>query len=47
MSALLQVEKLTAGYGMTPVLFEVDLELAGEEEPFRGVFIRAPIITST
>src|SRR2546430_16458927 len=26
MSALLQVEKLSAGYGMTPVLFEVDLE---------------------
>ena len=24
MSALLQVEKLSAGYGMTPVLFEVD-----------------------
>src|SRR3989440_6345954 len=28
MSALLQVEKLSAGYGMTPVLFEVDLELS-------------------
>jgi branched-chain amino acid transport system ATP-binding protein len=31
MSALLQVEKLTAGYGMTPVLFEVDLELGSGE----------------
>jgi branched-chain amino acid transport system ATP-binding protein len=31
MSALLQVDKLTAGYGMTPVLFEVDLELAAGE----------------
>ncbi len=31
MSSLLQVEKLTAGYGMTPVLFEVDLELASGE----------------
>ena len=31
MSSLLQVEKLTAGYGMTPVLFEVDLELAPGE----------------
>ncbi|HKV30013.1 MAG TPA: ATP-binding cassette domain-containing protein, partial [Candidatus Dormibacteraeota bacterium] len=31
MSALLQVERLTAGYGMTPVLFEVDLELAPGE----------------
>ena len=26
-SSLLQVDKLTAGYGLTPVLFEVDLEL--------------------
>jgi branched-chain amino acid transport system ATP-binding protein len=31
MSSLLQVDKLTAGYGMTPVLFEVDLELAAGE----------------
>jgi branched-chain amino acid transport system ATP-binding protein len=31
MSALLEVEKLTAGYGMTPVLFEVDLELTSGE----------------
>ena len=31
MSSLLQVETLTAGYGMTPVLFEIDLELAAGE----------------
>src|SRR2546428_9611585 len=31
MSSLLQVDKLTAGYGLTPVLFEVDLELASGE----------------
>jgi branched-chain amino acid transport system ATP-binding protein len=31
MSALLQVDRLTAGYGMTPVLFEVDLELSPGE----------------
>src|SRR4030081_2254355 len=31
MSALLQVDKLSAGYGMTPVLFEVDLELSPGE----------------
>src|SRR4030088_2096302 len=31
MSALLQVDRLTAGYGMTPVLFDVDLELASGE----------------
>jgi branched-chain amino acid transport system ATP-binding protein len=30
-SALLQVEKLSAGYGMTPVLFDVDLELSPGE----------------
>jgi branched-chain amino acid transport system ATP-binding protein len=30
-SALLQVEKLSAGYGLTPVLFEVDLELSPGE----------------
>jgi branched-chain amino acid transport system ATP-binding protein len=28
---LLEVDKLTAGFGMTPVLFEVDLELASGE----------------
>jgi branched-chain amino acid transport system ATP-binding protein len=31
MSALLQVDRLTAGYGMTPVLFDVDVELASGE----------------
>ena len=31
MSALLEVDKLAAGYGMTPVLFDVDLELASGE----------------
>jgi branched-chain amino acid transport system ATP-binding protein len=31
MSALLQVDKLSAGYGMTPVLFGVDLELTAGE----------------
>ena len=31
MTSLLQVERLTAGYGLTPVLFEVDLELAPGE----------------
>ena len=31
MSALLEVAKLAAGYGMTPVLFDVDLELASGE----------------
>jgi len=31
MSALLQVDGLSAGYGMTPVLFGVDLEIAAGE----------------
>ena len=31
MGALLQVEKLSAGYGMTPVLFGVDLEFSAGE----------------
>jgi len=31
MSSLLQVDKLTAGFGLTPVLFDVDLELAAGE----------------
>jgi pyridoxal 5'-phosphate synthase pdxT subunit len=29
-------------YGRQPASFEADLELAGETEPLRGVFIRAP-----
>jgi branched-chain amino acid transport system ATP-binding protein len=31
MSALLQVDQLSAGYGLTPVLFAVDLELSAGE----------------
>ncbi|MEA2634514.1 MAG: branched-chain amino acid transport system ATP-binding protein [Chloroflexota bacterium] len=31
MSSLLEVDKLSAGYGMTPVLFEVNLELSAGE----------------
>ena len=31
MSPLLQVEKLSAGYGMTPVLFDVDFEISPGE----------------
>jgi branched-chain amino acid transport system ATP-binding protein len=31
MSALLQVEQLSAGYGMTPVLFGIDFELSAGE----------------
>lgn len=36
----LEVER--NAYGRQVASFEADLELAGEETPFRGVFIRAP-----
>ncbi|HET9939283.1 MAG TPA: pyridoxal 5'-phosphate synthase glutaminase subunit PdxT [Gaiella sp.] len=36
----LEVER--NAYGRQVASFEADLELAGEDEPFRGVFIRAP-----
>ena len=32
------------GYGRQLASFEADLELAGDEEPLHGVFIRAPRI---
>jgi 5'-phosphate synthase pdxT subunit len=34
-------------YGRQVASFEADLELAGEEEPLRGVFIRAPRVEET
>jgi 5'-phosphate synthase pdxT subunit len=36
------VEVERNAYGRQVASFEADLELAGEDEPFRGVFIRAP-----
>ena len=39
---LLDVEVSRNAYGRQVASFEADLELAGEEEPLRGVFIRAP-----
>jgi pyridoxal 5'-phosphate synthase pdxT subunit len=33
-------------YGRQVASFEADLELAGEEEPLRGVFIRAPRVAA-
>jgi len=42
---LLDVAVRRNGYGRQVASFEADLELAGEEEPLRGVFIRAPRIT--
>jgi len=42
---LLDVAVRRNGYGRQVASFEADLELAGEPEPLRGVFIRAPRIT--
>jgi 5'-phosphate synthase pdxT subunit len=39
---LVDVEVERNAYGRQPASFEADLELAGESEPLRGVFIRAP-----
>jgi 5'-phosphate synthase pdxT subunit len=39
---LLDVEVHRNAYGRQVASFEADLELAGEREPLRGVFIRAP-----
>jgi pyridoxal 5'-phosphate synthase pdxT subunit len=39
---LLDVEVSRNAYGRQVASFEADLELEGEDEPLRGVFIRAP-----
>ena len=39
---LVDLEVARNAYGRQVASFEADLELAGEERPFRGVFIRAP-----
>jgi pyridoxal 5'-phosphate synthase pdxT subunit len=39
---LVDVEVARNAYGRQVASFEADLELAGEHEPLRGVFIRAP-----
>ena len=42
---LVDVDVERNGYGRQVASFEADLELAGEAEPLRGVFIRAPRVT--
>jgi pyridoxal 5'-phosphate synthase pdxT subunit len=39
---LMDVEVERNAYGRQLASFEADLELAGDDEPLRGVFIRAP-----
>ncbi|HWN21399.1 MAG TPA: pyridoxal 5'-phosphate synthase glutaminase subunit PdxT [Gaiellaceae bacterium] len=42
---LVDVEVDRNGYGRQVASFEADLQLAGDDEPLRGVFIRAPRVT--
>ena len=39
---LMDVSVRRNAYGRQVASFEADLEVAGEDEPLRGVFIRAP-----
>jgi 5'-phosphate synthase pdxT subunit len=43
---LVNVEVARNAYGRQVSSFEADLELAGDDEPLRGVFIRAPRVTA-
>jgi 5'-phosphate synthase pdxT subunit len=43
---LVDLEVERNAYGRQVASFEADLELAGEEEPLRGVFIRAPRVAA-
>jgi pyridoxal 5'-phosphate synthase pdxT subunit len=43
---LVDVETERNGYGRQVASFEADLELEGESEPLRGVFIRAPRVSA-
>jgi 5'-phosphate synthase pdxT subunit len=45
--ALADIEVDRNAYGRQVASFETDLRLAGEDEPLRGVFIRAPRVRST
>jgi 5'-phosphate synthase pdxT subunit len=42
---LVDLEVERNAYGRQPASFEADLQLEGEVEPLRGVFIRAPRVT--
>jgi pyridoxal 5'-phosphate synthase pdxT subunit len=44
---LVDLEVERNAYGRQVASFEADLELAGEEKPLRGVFIRAPRVERT
>jgi 5'-phosphate synthase pdxT subunit len=44
---MLDLEVARNAYGRQVASFEADLELAGDDEPLRGVFIRAPRVAET
>jgi 5'-phosphate synthase pdxT subunit len=44
---LVDVEVARNAYGRQVFSFEADLDLAGQDTPLRGVFIRAPRVTGT
>jgi 5'-phosphate synthase pdxT subunit len=44
---VLDLEVSRNAYGRQVASFEADLELAGDDEPLRGVFIRAPRVVET
>jgi 5'-phosphate synthase pdxT subunit len=44
---LVDVEVARNAYGPQVHSFEADLQLAGEDTPLRGIFIRAPRVTAT
>jgi len=43
---LVDIEVARNGYGRQVFSFEADLDLAGDDDPLRGVFIRAPRVTA-
>jgi 5'-phosphate synthase pdxT subunit len=44
--SVLDLEVSRNAYGRQVASFEADLELAGEDEPLRGIFIRAPRVAA-
>ena len=42
--AAIDIDVLRNGYGRQVDSFEADLEVTGLDEPFHGVFIRAPVV---
>jgi 5'-phosphate synthase pdxT subunit len=43
---LVDIDVERNAYGRQPASFEADLELVGDDDPLRGIFIRAPRVTA-